>query len=126
MCVAVPYLYIELGIHYQAVLARIFTHVLHLVFFLIGIFFVLFADVNIESPPSMHPCKRICDITGFEVYRFFFFLKMASLSGLSAPFHGLHVFLLLRSGGCSTMILLIPTRNETYSYPCLIFFCFSK
>ncbi|GAA0149521.1 hypothetical protein Leryth_010982 [Lithospermum erythrorhizon] len=22
--------------------------------------------VNIESPPSMHPCKRICDITGFE------------------------------------------------------------
>lgn len=25
-----------------------------------------FADVNIESPPSMHPCKRICDITGFE------------------------------------------------------------
>lgn len=25
------------------------------------------ADVNIESPPSMHPCKRICDITGFEV-----------------------------------------------------------
>jgi len=25
------------------------------------------ADVNIESPPSMHPCKKICDITGFEV-----------------------------------------------------------
>nr|POF11851.1 protein exordium-like 7 [Quercus suber] len=24
------------------------------------------ADVNIESPPSMHPCKRICDITGYE------------------------------------------------------------
>ncbi|XP_004488502.1 protein EIN6 ENHANCER-like isoform X2 [Cicer arietinum] len=23
--------------------------------------------VNIESPPSMHPCKRICDITGYEV-----------------------------------------------------------
>ncbi|GAV86869.1 hypothetical protein CFOL_v3_30295, partial [Cephalotus follicularis] len=23
--------------------------------------------VNIESPPSLHPCKRICDITGFEV-----------------------------------------------------------
>ncbi|KAK2984401.1 hypothetical protein RJ640_026856 [Escallonia rubra] len=23
-------------------------------------------DINIESPPSMHPCKRICDITGFE------------------------------------------------------------
>ncbi|KAM7478236.1 hypothetical protein LguiA_026449 [Lonicera macranthoides] len=23
-------------------------------------------DVNIETPPSMHPCKRICDITGFE------------------------------------------------------------
>ncbi|KAL3537610.1 hypothetical protein ACH5RR_000976 [Cinchona calisaya] len=22
--------------------------------------------VNIESPPPMHPCKRICDITGFE------------------------------------------------------------
>ncbi|KAK7401294.1 hypothetical protein VNO78_12663 [Psophocarpus tetragonolobus] len=22
--------------------------------------------VNIESPPSMHPCKRICDITGFQ------------------------------------------------------------
>ncbi|CAH9121950.1 unnamed protein product [Cuscuta epithymum] len=22
--------------------------------------------VNIESPPSMHPCKKICDITGFE------------------------------------------------------------
>ncbi|KAE8667893.1 dnaJ-like protein subfamily C member 17-like isoform X1 [Hibiscus syriacus] len=22
--------------------------------------------VNIESPPSMQPCKRICDITGFE------------------------------------------------------------
>ncbi|OWM83974.1 chromatin-remodeling complex subunit ies6 [Punica granatum] len=22
--------------------------------------------VNIESPPSMHPCKRICDITGYE------------------------------------------------------------
>ncbi|KAK4275929.1 hypothetical protein QN277_018939 [Acacia crassicarpa] len=22
--------------------------------------------VSIESPPSMHPCKRICDITGFE------------------------------------------------------------
>ncbi|KAJ9189517.1 hypothetical protein P3X46_000800 [Hevea brasiliensis] len=22
--------------------------------------------VNIESSPSMHPCKRICDITGFE------------------------------------------------------------
>ncbi|KAF7127628.1 hypothetical protein RHSIM_Rhsim11G0193500 [Rhododendron simsii] len=31
-----------------------------------GVFFILFADVNIESPPSMHPCKRICDITGFE------------------------------------------------------------
>lgn len=32
-------------------------------------FFLLdcLADVNIESPPSMHPCKRICDITGFEV-----------------------------------------------------------
>ncbi|KAE9447426.1 hypothetical protein C3L33_20701, partial [Rhododendron williamsianum] len=27
--------------------------------------------VNIESPPSMHPCKRICDITGFEVYSFY-------------------------------------------------------
>jgi len=25
------------------------------------------ADVNIESPPSMRPCKKICDITGFEV-----------------------------------------------------------
>ncbi|KAM7481540.1 hypothetical protein LguiB_006123 [Lonicera macranthoides] len=24
------------------------------------------SDVNIETPPSMHPCKRICDITGFE------------------------------------------------------------
>ncbi|KAL3833136.1 hypothetical protein ACJIZ3_007872 [Penstemon smallii] len=23
--------------------------------------------VNIESPPSAHPCKRICDITGYEV-----------------------------------------------------------
>ncbi|XP_054819835.1 protein EIN6 ENHANCER-like isoform X2 [Prosopis cineraria] len=23
--------------------------------------------VSIESPPSMHPCKRICDITGFEL-----------------------------------------------------------
>nr|XP_016509000.1 PREDICTED: chromatin-remodeling complex subunit ies6-like [Nicotiana tabacum] len=22
--------------------------------------------VNIESPPSMHPCKKICDVTGFE------------------------------------------------------------
>ncbi|XP_031116666.1 chromatin-remodeling complex subunit ies6 [Ipomoea triloba] len=22
--------------------------------------------VSIESPPSMHPCKKICDITGFE------------------------------------------------------------
>ncbi|KAK6156127.1 hypothetical protein DH2020_010375 [Rehmannia glutinosa] len=22
--------------------------------------------VNIESPPSTHPCKRICDITGYE------------------------------------------------------------
>ncbi|XP_004488412.1 protein EIN6 ENHANCER-like [Cicer arietinum] len=22
--------------------------------------------VNIELPPSMHPCKRICDITGYE------------------------------------------------------------
>ncbi|KAL3628448.1 hypothetical protein CASFOL_027494 [Castilleja foliolosa] len=22
--------------------------------------------VNVESPPSMHPCKRICDITGYE------------------------------------------------------------
>ncbi|KAK3033525.1 hypothetical protein RJ639_032754 [Escallonia herrerae] len=21
--------------------------------------------INIESPPSMHPCKKICDITGF-------------------------------------------------------------
>nr|TKS15216.1 zinc finger HIT domain-containing protein 1-like isoform X3 [Populus alba] len=24
--------------------------------------------VNIESPPSMHPPLRICDITGFEVH----------------------------------------------------------
>ncbi|KAF4352704.1 hypothetical protein G4B88_009778 [Cannabis sativa] len=23
--------------------------------------------VNIESPPSMHPCKKICDITGYEI-----------------------------------------------------------
>ncbi|KAM3234178.1 chromatin-remodeling complex subunit ies6 isoform X1 [Capsicum annuum] len=23
-------------------------------------------DVNIETPPSMHPGKKICDITGFE------------------------------------------------------------
>ncbi|GKV23982.1 hypothetical protein SLEP1_g33646 [Rubroshorea leprosula] len=23
--------------------------------------------INIESSPSMHPCKKICDITGFEV-----------------------------------------------------------
>ncbi|KAL6531877.1 hypothetical protein OROMI_028240 [Orobanche minor] len=23
-------------------------------------------NVNIESPPSLHPCKRICDITGYE------------------------------------------------------------
>ncbi|KAK4804186.1 hypothetical protein SAY86_004003 [Trapa natans] len=22
--------------------------------------------VNIESPPPLHPCKRICDITGYE------------------------------------------------------------
>ncbi|GLT86058.1 hypothetical protein SLE2022_042210 [Rubroshorea leprosula] len=22
--------------------------------------------INIESSPSMHPCKKICDITGFE------------------------------------------------------------
>ncbi|CAA2991934.1 chromatin-remodeling complex subunit ies6 [Olea europaea subsp. europaea] len=22
--------------------------------------------VNIDSPPSMQPCKRICDITGFK------------------------------------------------------------
>ncbi|XP_047968053.1 INO80 complex subunit C [Salvia hispanica] len=22
--------------------------------------------VNIETPPSMHPCRRICDITGYE------------------------------------------------------------
>ncbi|XP_009596596.1 protein EIN6 ENHANCER [Nicotiana tabacum] len=22
--------------------------------------------VNIESPPSMHPCKKICDVTGFK------------------------------------------------------------
>ncbi|VFQ58824.1 unnamed protein product [Cuscuta campestris] len=22
--------------------------------------------VSIESPPPMHPCKKICDITGFE------------------------------------------------------------
>lgn len=28
---------------------------------------LLFADVNIETPPSMHPCKRLCDITGYEV-----------------------------------------------------------
>ncbi|GER55248.1 INO80 complex subunit C [Striga asiatica] len=26
--------------------------------------------VNIESPPSMHPCKRICDITGYEALYF--------------------------------------------------------
>lgn len=26
-----------------------------------------YADINIESPPSMHPCKRICDITGYVV-----------------------------------------------------------
>ncbi|KAE8077214.1 hypothetical protein FH972_015794 [Carpinus fangiana] len=26
--------------------------------------------VNIETPPSMHPCKRICDITGYEVCGF--------------------------------------------------------
>ncbi|KAG7021002.1 ies6, partial [Cucurbita argyrosperma subsp. argyrosperma] len=25
-----------------------------------------YVDVNIESPPSMHPCKKICDITGYE------------------------------------------------------------
>ena len=25
------------------------------------------SDVNIVSPPSMHPCKKICDITGYEV-----------------------------------------------------------
>jgi hypothetical protein len=30
-------------------------------------FFSPLADVNIESPPSMHPPLRICDITGFEV-----------------------------------------------------------
>ncbi|KAL6527490.1 hypothetical protein OROGR_016580 [Orobanche gracilis] len=23
-------------------------------------------NVNIESPPSLHPCNRICDITGYE------------------------------------------------------------
>ncbi|XP_022869139.1 uncharacterized protein LOC111388605 isoform X2 [Olea europaea var. sylvestris] len=23
--------------------------------------------VNIDSPPSMQPCKRICDITGFKL-----------------------------------------------------------
>ncbi|XP_010450983.1 PREDICTED: chromatin-remodeling complex subunit ies6-like, partial [Camelina sativa] len=26
------------------------------------------ADVNIESPPSTQPCKRICDVTGFEAH----------------------------------------------------------
>ncbi|KAH0657582.1 hypothetical protein KY289_026330 [Solanum tuberosum] len=26
----------------------------------------LFPNVNIETPPSMHPGKKICDITGFE------------------------------------------------------------
>ncbi|KAJ6865440.1 hypothetical protein NC651_035872 [Populus alba x Populus x berolinensis] len=30
------------------------------------LYFVLILDVNIESPPSMHPPLRICDITGFE------------------------------------------------------------
>ncbi|KAJ0077335.1 hypothetical protein Patl1_35337 [Pistacia atlantica] len=24
------------------------------------------SNVNIESPPSMHPCKRLCDMTGYE------------------------------------------------------------
>lgn len=30
-------------------------------------FFLSCADINIESPPSTQPCKRICDVTGFEV-----------------------------------------------------------
>ncbi|GKC48819.1 chromatin-remodeling complex subunit IES6, partial [Tanacetum coccineum] len=28
-------------------------------------------NVNIESPPSMHPRKQICDITGFEAHAAF-------------------------------------------------------
>jgi hypothetical protein len=27
----------------------------------------VFTDVNIESPPSMYPAKKYCDISGFVV-----------------------------------------------------------
>lgn len=46
---------------------------------------LLFADVNIETPPSMHPCKRICDITGFEVIFISYYL--------------LHINSYIRNGG---------------------------
>lgn len=50
---------------------------------------LLFADTNIETPPSMHPSKRICDITGYEVIfslHLYLLHINSSLSGICVKF----------------------------------------
>ncbi|KAJ0011383.1 hypothetical protein Pint_33553 [Pistacia integerrima] len=52
--------------------------------------------VNIESPPSMHPCKRLCDMTGYEnLYCSFTILHRTSSA---------HVF---NNSACSALLTLI-------------------
>ncbi|KAJ6865408.1 zinc finger HIT domain-containing protein 1 [Populus alba x Populus x berolinensis] len=46
--------------------------------------------VNIESPPSMHPPLRICDITGFE-FKFGHYKLMVEKKQLKARFVWLHL-----------------------------------
>ncbi|XP_011010542.1 PREDICTED: zinc finger HIT domain-containing protein 1 homolog isoform X3 [Populus euphratica] len=45
--------------------------------------------VNIESPPSMHPPLRICDITGFE-FKFGHYKLLVEKKQLKARFVWLH------------------------------------
>ena len=71
---------------------------------------VLFADVNIESPPSMHPGKRICDITGFEVY-----ISLENMWLLLIPSVSWACVISLLRSGCSTMMVpWIPNNYQTH------------
>lgn len=75
-------------------------------------------DVNIESPPSMYPSKKYCDITGFEVKSF-----LRAVSFMRHTLRAIHF--LLNYSTCLDQILVFhmqapyadPRTNLRYVSP---------